>query len=153
MNGAPFLVPRERLTAVIRSGYAPHLRPIVEACRDFGCAWASVPQRAGPFRIPSDRPAIVVIGDDTEQPLGPAGFHQKSVRQFAARCGLAVVVSCEPLFACYAAAATCVVLHRRDALLIESQPQFESDWIALVQAANPDIGLIVGAVRPEGGVH
>ncbi len=137
----------ERLTFVVDHG-PEHWRPVYRAVRDHGVALAMIDQRSGPFRLPSDKPVIAVFNDDTETPLGPTGFNRKSVRRFAARAHLAVVVSCEPLVPLYAAAGMMAAMMRRDVLLIESQPRWESDWVDLVQAAHPGVHTLIGAVKP-----
>lgn len=139
---------RERLTFAIEGG-PQHWRPIYMAVRDFGVQLAIIEQRAGAFRPPTDKPVLMVVGDDVAVPLGPAGFHRKSLRHFIGRCHAVVVVSCEPLVPLYAMAASCAAGWRRDTLLIESQPRWEQDWIDLVKASNPAAKLVVGAVRPE----
>src|SRR5215212_6278982 len=49
-------VPRERLDEAIQRAQAsyPHLVPIYEAVRDFGCVHAIIPQRSGPFDQPKE---------------------------------------------------------------------------------------------------
>lgn len=155
MSGAGFhniMATRERLTFAVDHG-PEHLRPLYLAARDWRVRLATIEQRAGRFDPPTDRPVVILLGDDTSVPLGPAGFHRRSVRRFAARCRLVVVMSCSPLLAGYAAAAACAAGMRRDALIVETQPQFESDWLDLVKGANPGIRVIIGTVRPKGGVH
>ena len=150
MSAAGFhniMASRERLSFVVDHG-PEHLRPLYLAARDWGVRLATIEQRAGRFDPPTNRPVVMVLGDDTLVPLGPMGFHRKSVRRFAARCRLVVVVSCAPLVTCYAAAAACAAGLRRDVLIVESQPRWESDWLDLVKGANPSIQVIVGAVRP-----
>ena len=144
---------RDRLTAAIASGQAPHLRPIFEACRDFGIAWATVPQAAGKFTIPTDRPAIVIVGDDMHEALGPAGFHRRSLRRFAATCEAAVIVSCAPDVRLYEAAASMPVVARRNAVLIETRIEREAEWLGFLQDVNPTIRLLIGTVKPAGGLH
>ena len=150
MSAAGFhniMATRERLTFAVEHG-PEHLRPLYLAARDFGVRLATIEQRAGAFRPPTDKPVLMVLGDDTLTPLGPAGFDRKSVKRFAARCDVAVVMSCAPLLAGYAAAAACAAGYRRDALIVESQPKHEQAWLDLLREANPSMRIIVGAVRP-----
>ena len=151
MSGADILrtsPSSERLTFVVEHG-PEQWRPVYRAVRDYGVALAMLDQRSGPFRLPTDKPVIAVVNDDTETPLGPGGFNRKSLRKFAKRCGLFVVVSCEALPPLYAAAAASASLLRSDVLLIESQPQFESDWLDLITGENARAQILVGAVKPE----
>ena len=142
-----------RLSRAIESGRAPHLRPILVAVRDFGCGWATVPQRAGRFDIPEGRPNIVVIGDDATEALGIAGFHRKSLRRFLRTCGAVVVVSCDPQTVFYAAAATTAVERRQNTVVIETRLSHEAEWVALAQAEAPEASFLVGTVRPETGAR
>ena len=144
---------RDQLTAAIASGRAPHLRPIFEACRDYGIAWATVPQKAGKFTIPTGRPAIVILGDDMHEALGPGGFHARSLRRFVATCEAAVIVSCAPDVRLYEAAASMPVVARRNAVLIETRIEREAEWLGFLQDVNPIIRLLLGTVKPEGAVH
>ncbi|MES2494332.1 MAG: hypothetical protein V4579_13775 [Pseudomonadota bacterium] len=53
---------------------AADLRTVFEAARDGGIGVMFIDQTAGAFRIPANRPAFVLIGDDTDAsnryPLG-----------------------------------------------------------------------------------
>lgn len=139
---------RARLTFAVENGPL-HWRPIYLAVRDAGVQLAVVEQKAGRIRLPEGGgPRIMVVGDDTHTPMGPSGFHRKGLRRFIAGCHAVAIVSCEPLVSLYAMVATCAAGFRRDALLIESQPEHEQAWIELVRAANPTARLVIGAVRP-----
>lgn len=50
-----------------------HLRPAFLAVRDHGCGFVLAAQGSAPFRVPKDRPAIVVVGDDLAEALSPPG--------------------------------------------------------------------------------
>ncbi len=153
---APFVnghVPRERLSAAIASGTAPHLTPILEACRDHGCGWATVPQRAGRFALPYDRPTVLVVGDDMSVSLGVGGFSRRSLRRFVATCAGAVLVSCAPQVRLYAAAATVAAVGRRNAVLIETRLEREAEWLSFLREVRPNLGVLIGTVQPAGGPH
>ena len=139
---------RERLTFVVDHG-PEQWRPIYRAVRDYGVALAMIEQRSGVFRPPTDKPVVLCLNDDTAEPLGPDGFNRKSVRRFATRARLVVIVSCAPLVPLYAAAGVAAAVSRYDVLLIESQPRWEQDWIDLIQTAHPGVQTLIGAVRPE----
>jgi hypothetical protein len=144
--------PRSRLTWAIDNSPA-HLRPIMIAVRDCGVSLCLVPQGKLRFDPPSNRPAIVLIGDDMHDAKGPNGFHRRSLVRFARRCSGAVIVACSPLVEAYASAAATAAGLRLNVLLVETRPQFEADWKAAIEAANPDIAFIIATVKPEGSVH
>lgn len=81
--------------------FACRLRPT----RDEGCAFVFVSQGRKRFDVPSDRPAILLIGDNLNAALGPGGFEPDSLRTALARCHAAAIVVCEPLAKVYQAAA------------------------------------------------
>ena len=138
-------IPRARIDAHIEIAPA-HLKPIMLAMRDFGCAWVTVPQKVGRFDLPKGRATIAVIGDDLHVAMGPAGFHRKSVRRLIAGSRMVSVVAAEPKVLAYAAPASlgCLGLN---ATIIETRPEFEMQWIGLVRTENPNAQLIVVSVE------
>ncbi len=147
------IVPRARLTTAIDGGTAPHLRPILEACRDHGCGWATVPQRSGRFVIPVGRPTILVVGDDMEEALGVGGFSRKSLRKFVSTCAGAVLVSCAPQIQLYAEAAAIAAVRRRNAVLVETRLEREAEWLAFLREVRSSLGVLVGTVGPARRTH
>lgn len=146
-------VTRDQLTEAITSGRAPHLVPIFEACRDCNIAWGIVQQKAGKFIVPAKRPTILIIGDDMHEAIGPTGFHRRSLRRYVATCEGAVVVSCAPDVRLYAAGAAVPVVARRNAILIETRLEREPEWLAFLRETKPTIKLLLGTVKPAGGLH
>ena len=145
-------VPRARLTTAIEVGPA-YLRPIMVAVRDAGVGFGIVAQDSGPFDFPSNRPTIVILGDDLWESKGPNAFHQKSLRRFVKRCRNAVIMACEPLPVAYAAAAATAAGFLRDVIIVETQPRHEADWKAALDAINPDLNYIICTVKPAVGVQ
>lgn len=145
-------VPSERLTHAIERG-PEHLRPVMQAARDHGVGICVVSQGAERFNPPHKRPNIVIIGDDLHEAKGPDAFHRKSVVRFIKRASGAVIVSCAPLPAAYAAAATNAALFRQDILIIETRLQFEPAWKTFVETHHPGIALLLCTVKPQGGVQ
>lgn len=134
-----------------RLPWAPrHLRPILLAVRDSNVGWATVTQRSGRFDLPRCRPSIVVIGDDLDISMGPDGFHRKSIRRALARCKLIAVVASEALPGPYEAAARMAADQRRDAMVIETRPEHEMHWLALVHREAPAAKLIIATTRGRG---
>lgn len=155
MNAATFPAgaARDHLAETIASGRAPHLVPILEAYRFYDVAWGVMRQRAGKLIAPTDRPTIIIVGDDTHEALGPAGFHRQSLRRFVTTCDAAVIVSCAPDVVLYKAAASVPVVARRNSILIETRLERETEWLDFALKANSAIKLLIGTVRPDGSVH
>ena len=139
-------VPRERLDFAVEHGR--HLAPIYKAARDHGCIVGIVPQGVGRFDPPpADRPAIIILGDDLYDALGPAAFHSQSLDRVLKDIRLAVVVACEPLPEIYATAASHAVLLRSNVVIVETRPEQEIVWVNLIRSISPDAAFILGSVK------
>ena len=139
-------VPRPRLDCAVEHG--KHLAPLYEAARDHGCIVGLVAQGAGSFDPPpADRPAIIIIGDDLDQALGPAAFHEQSLHRVLRGVRLAAVVACEPLPEIYASAARHAVLLRKNVVIVETRPEQEIAWVNLIRSIAPDAAFLLGSVR------
>lgn len=145
-------VPCERFTQAVEEGPA-HLRPIMEAARDYGVLVCIVPQDAQWFNPPRNRPCIVIIGDDMHEAKGPNAFHRESLVRFIKRVSSAVIVSSAPLTAAYAAAATNAALFRQDIVIVETRLEFEPAWKTFIETHHPGIALLLCTVKPQGGVQ
>ena len=134
-----------------------HFRPIALALRDKGCALAIVPQGQGPFSLPHDRkPVICIVGDDFDQALGLAGFHRPSLRRVLAGCVDLAIVSSGPDPRPYALTATsatglCSLGLGWNAVLIETLPERESEWLAFAKKHRPDLQPFRCLPYPEAG--
>lgn len=115
----------------------PHLHGLYLAVRDGGCAYMIAAQSRRGFAIATDRPAIVVIGDDLHRSMGPGGFHAKSLERFLPRIGAAFIMAGEPVVSVYDDAAAYAVGRRRDVAVIETQPEHEAEWVRLIEALVP----------------
>ncbi|EZP74912.1 hypothetical protein BV97_04650 [Novosphingobium resinovorum] len=131
----------------------PHLIPILEAVRDHKVGLMFVGQRGEAFRLPVDRKrsAITIIGDDMHEALGPAGFHMPSVRRIIRASHTFAVISCAALEPVYDAMAFAASTARRNALLIETQPEFEVQWVELIRKLVPGRPLTVATVKGSEG--
>ncbi|WP_070154091.1 hypothetical protein [Sphingobium phenoxybenzoativorans] len=123
------------------------LRPMIEAVRNYGCGMLTVGQTKKPFRLPGDRPAIVIVGDDTDRALGPKAFNFASMRRVVRDCHAFAVVSCEPLPAVYACVASSAVLLRQNVMLVETRPEQEEAWSSLIHKLAPDRPLLRALVK------
>ncbi len=126
----------------------PHLRPLWAAVIQ-GCTFAMIAQGDGVFRIPTKRPAVVTIGDDLASAKGPSAFNRQSLRRYLSRCSMVSVVSSEAVPAAYAAVAAEAVERRRDVAIIETQPDHEAAWLALVEQSAPLAKIVL--CRPFSG--
>lgn len=129
----------------------PHLRPVLGAVRDLGLAVMFVPQATEPFRIPrgGDRPTLTIVGDDFDWALGPGAFHMPSLRRII-RAGKAfAIVSSAPVVEVYGTTAVTAAVTGVNAVLIETRPEMEIPWLALVQKLAP--GRPVWLSTVEGG--
>lgn len=139
-------VSREHLSFAVDHG-PKHLRPIFRAVRDGGIGFATILQHAGRFDLPTDQPMVAILGDDLDKAFGPAAFHKRSVRRFAARCRTASIVACAAETIFYATPAAISVGLRQDTLIIETLPRWEASWADLIREASPEIFLLIGRVR------
>lgn len=130
----------------------PHQRPLWAAVVK-GCTYATVVQGDGAFRIPTKRPAVVVVGDDLASAKGPAAFNRRSLRRYLSRCSAVCIVSSEAVPDAYAAIAAEAVDRRRDVAIIETQPEHEAEWLALVRQAAPLASVALCRPFPNGGLH
>ena len=155
MSGAFFTggeVPRDRLDFAVERGPV-HLRRVYRFVRDGGFGFTTVPQRAGRFDMPITRPHVVILCDDMQEALGQASFHRNSMRRFAARCRTAAIVACEALPILYTGPALAAMGMRWNSLIVETLPRWEALWADLIRKGNPCIPLMIGTVRPDGGVQ
>ncbi len=105
------LVSRARSTnSSARRDNAPHLQAVLSAVRDHRLAWLTpapklrVHQRGARYS-PRGR-ALVLLGDDTDRALGPAGFHAASTRRLFHKADYVAVMSGAPVAEVYAARAS-----------------------------------------------
>ncbi len=127
----------------------PHLRPVLMAVRDLGIALFYVHQDSKAFRMPAEpkRPAMTIIGDDTDRALGPNGFHMPSLRRIIRSSSAFAVVSCEPLAVVYGSVAFATALAGRHSLLIETRPEQELAWMNLIQKHAPGRPIQLATVK------
>ena len=155
MTGAQLVgAPRAHIDALLKAALADdrarHLAPILTAALDDGIAIVVVQQHTGPFALPTERPAVVLIGDDAHVSLGPDVFDTPSIKRLVKHAVGAAIVSCEPLTEAYATVAAWVTAKRRHAFLIETRPAWEQSWLQLIKRHAPKIPLIIATVRPRG---
>lgn len=136
-----------RLDAAIAIA-APHLRPVLLAVRDHRVGMLFVGQGAGPFAFPAKpaRPAVVLVGDDMEQSVGPEGFHMPSIRRMIRACCAFTVISSEPTPEIYAVGASPAIIGKNVAI-IETRLAHEFQWVALIQKLAPGRPILLSTVK------
>lgn len=119
-----------------------HMRPIWSAL-GAGCGLLQVRRNGLPFDLPPvGMGSIVIVEDDagtTEH--GPAGFDAASVEWLVRCVDLQVVLSYGPLPEAYADAAA-EAMRGGSALIVETVPEAEADWLLAIVTAAP--GRLVG---------
>ena len=123
----------------------PHLIQIYAASMFHGVTLGFLYHGTKP--LPGERPStpwIAIIGDDTDCALGPDGFHPRTISRLLAQADSAVLVACAPLPALYETAALLAIVLRRNVVLIETRPEHELTWSALILDKRPDLPVLVG---------
>jgi hypothetical protein len=138
--------PREMIQMAMER--TPHLAEPLKAVLDHGCRFVVVSQGPRGFRVHDGPPAIVILGDDLNEALGPGGFNAKAVNRYLASCGGVVIVACEAMPCLYEAAAGYAVDKQENVAIIETQPHRIDEWVLVAEAARPGIRMLIGDVRP-----
>jgi hypothetical protein len=146
-------VSRARLDEVIASAeHAPHMQTMLAAVRDQRLCLAIIPHGCRHMREVLDEvrlPAVVIVGDDTERALGPAGFDAAATRRLFREAAYVAVMSGASVAEVYAAACRHAVDERCLVALVETRVKQEIAWASLVREANPLAALLIAS--PEAG--
>ncbi len=97
----------------------------------------------GRFSFNSNRPIVLIVGDDYDLSFGPQAFHRKSLRRFLRSAGSVVIVSGAPDPRVYAAALAGPLMTRKDVAIIETREAHEPAWIDLAREAHPGIVILI----------
>lgn len=153
INPAPITINRQQATAALKNKDfwrdARHLKPLLETVRDYACSLLIVGQGQHEHPLPERAPWIVILGDDLLGALGPDAFHGPSLDALLMAAGQVVLVACGPERLLYNMAATQAARHRRNCILIETQPEQMDAWDARLKAVNSDLPIFYGLVPPE----
>jgi hypothetical protein len=127
----------------------PHLRPVLQAVRDHQVGLLFIGQQSSPFRLPADRkrPAIIIIGDDLEQAVGPEQFHLPSIRRAVRASHSFAVISSAPPADLYQAMSTTAAVTRRNVMIVETRPEQEIQWVSLIQRLAPRQPICLSTVK------
>lgn len=127
-----------------------HLRPICVAVRDHGACLMLVPQSPEPFSEPRSitRTPIVMVLDDTDRSLGPDGFDLPSIAKAVQASGAFAIIASAATVTPYATMAA-IASAGGAVMIVETRPEHEREWIALVTMLAPKGKLIVSTVKGD----
>jgi hypothetical protein len=130
-----------------------HLLPIMIAVRDYDIAFAEILQDDGPVSFSFEKPTIILLGDDLEEAKGPSAFHDESVRAVLGKVSRVIIVACDAQTRFYTLAAIRAALDRQHVLIIETRPQHEADWCALIQNHRPGLPIVLCSIPTPSGLQ
>lgn len=145
-------VDRARLEQAMAHPGAEHLRPIFAAVRDYGVGFLSVRQARSPdkppaFELLTDRPSIVLIGDDLHEAFGPAGFDPGSLEALVLSARGAAIISSGSNTPAYSAMALAALLTGGNTIIVETQLTQEQAWVDRLNEINPALPLMISTVE------
>ncbi|MDR6292338.1 hypothetical protein E9232_004878 [Inquilinus ginsengisoli] len=146
---------RPRLQERIRDSGSNHLIPILQAVDGADTLFMVISQCPPPavalrFAVPADRSAIVMIGDDYDEALGPKAFHKPSVRDAIRAAVDVVIVSSRAEPPVYCLAAFAAVQFQRPVIIIETRLECEQPWTDCVRSVDVSKHITLCTVRPMG---
>lgn len=119
--------------ADLRQIMPPYWTPIIDALEKHGTAVLLLGRSQEPFQMHPELPLITVIGDDydasNDGSTGPMGFDRLSLLKHFANAEAVTIIAGEAKIEHYAAAASVAVLLRKNSILVETQPQWQSEWL------------------------
>lgn len=125
---------------------AGHLLPIYSAVRDGRLAFAMVPQGARFRGIPDaalGKPLLTLIGDDLDDAKGPGCFDHKTLRRLLEGAGAVVLNAADARSAYYESAVDAAILSGGKAVLIETRPERESEWLRAIGRWAPAAAIVI----------
>ena len=136
----------DRLAAA--PGSAEHLQKVFIAVRDERLSLAFVPQSGRGIGRMLDKirmPALVIIADDTDRTLGPAGFDQGPIRRLLRTAHYVAVMAGAPVPEMYEAGCRHAVETPCLVVLIETRVEQETAWMDLASKVNPKAALLLAS--------
>lgn len=147
----PILVPAAKARDAVardRNIRRSHLGPLFDAAGSFACPLLIVVQGCDPFTVPSS-PWIITIGDDLHFAWGPDAFDKQSLNTAMVAAEHCVLITSGPDPYPYRVAATMAAKHRRNVLLIESQPYQHDAWQQRIDKAREGKPIPTFCSMPE----
>lgn len=144
----------DEAVADLREKMPPHWTPILDALEKHGVAVFMLNRTIEPFQMSLEAPLITVVGDDYDDSpngsVGPMGFDRLSLLKHFANAEAVTIVAGEASIEHYAAAASVAVLLRKNSILVETQPQWQSEWTQIALYVGINRILIVTPKVDEG---
>ena len=106
-------------------------------------------QSQEPFELTNSNPFIAVVVDKLFRSLGPEGFEEDNMRKLLAAASYIGIVTCDPVLSVYAEAATIAAKYRKNAVIIETQPDHGRDWCQLARTINPNASCRIALTDGE----
>jgi len=139
-----FMIDRPTAKKLLQVEATPqHLRGVLSAIVDFSVTATMLAQGQMQFTPPSKSPWIAILSDDLVVGLGPEGFHTQSLNDLISEVSYAVVAATAPMRHCYNVCATVAAKHRRNALLVETEPGLAAEWVDYIRRLRPDCGILL----------
>jgi len=116
-----------------------HLTPVMDAIKNDGMAFLLLPRGAGATQIPKPvkrRPRLFIIGDDFLTAEGPKGFSAKSLKGVLRGVKRIIIHAAKTTPKEYGMAVE-ATLAGMPAVIIETQPSHETEWLAYVTKKAP----------------
>lgn len=133
------------IIAIERQPNAEHLLCIYRAVAERRLGYVIVPQGAEYKALPESalgRPLLFLVGDDLQEAKGPEGFDAITLRRVFDGAGHVVLNAADTNPAFYQLAVEFAVLGQK-AVLIETRPDFQDDWLACVTQNAPEAGVTI----------
>lgn len=119
-----------------KRGPEKHWSVLGEAASQFALDLMGAFQSQEAFELPPSDPFIAVVGDDLFRSLGPDGFNDESIRKLLNAAGYIGIITCDPIIRVYAEAVTMAAKYRKNAVIIETQPEHGREWCQLARTIN-----------------
>ncbi len=147
-NACAVTLSREQIDAHLASPLftpASHFRPVYEAVRDSGLAYAMVLSGHRQYRRPKKlrgQPLLLIVGDDLDVAQGPTAFNEKILKWVLRGAASVIIHAAAPKAAHYAGAVKIALLFQKS-VLIETRPSHEVEWLKFVGRHAPEIPNLV----------
>jgi hypothetical protein len=131
------------------AGGPQHLEAVFAAIRAGRLTFVVVPQGSRYRSLPdnaTNRPLLLVLGDDMDTSRGPGAFDTKTLRRALGSAGHVTVYAAGAEARHYATAVAAAQRHGK-AVIVECQPHTESAWLAAAGRFAPGAGVL--AITPN----
>lgn len=132
-----------------------HLKHIMVAMRNYGISFFPIVQNSPRFDIHQlkyTRGFVALIGDDTTCSMGPDHFDRAErvvMRQLLNKCSHVAIISSAVVPRLYDCMARLAGQVPTGALIIETRPEHEVQWVERIYRLSPDMPLMVSTPNPD----